>query len=521
MATATPEVRPTTAPFAYCLLGWMVFAGLALILADALPPEAFDSDSGRFLLLLGFIASWRYSWQGIHLCRSVFYRHIAFPKLRRRAEALAEHGRKPNLYILVTSFRLSAEENRTVYRALFRELANYGAPATIVASVTDAGDEWLLERMLELLSPPDTLEIVLMQQAGTGKRDAMAAGLRAISRRDPPPQSIVVLMDGDTVVMPDTFDRSVPFFRLMPELGALTVDNRAITTGNNWVKEWYELRLAQRHIYMSSISLSHRLLVLTGRFSMFRADIATDPDFIDKLERDEIDHWRLGRVKFLTGDDKSTWFWALKRGWAMLYLPDVQVLCLEELPNAGFFISSLKLMNRWFGNMLRNNGRALALGPVRMGFFTWWCLMDQRLSIWTTLSGPVFAALFYMAGEPAAVLIYLLWVMVTRFGQSVVVYFHRGRLSPYFPPLLAYTQIVGAAVKLYTIFRLDRQSWTRQGIRTVGGRSAAQMFRSAFSIYLNTLAVAILVYAAAVVTHVLPAPGSLDALGWGLSVTAP
>ena len=93
MATANPEVRPTTAPFAYCLLGWMVSAGLALILADALPPEAFDSDSGRFLLLLGFIASWRYSWQGIHLCRSAYYRHVTFPKLRREAEALAERIR--------------------------------------------------------------------------------------------------------------------------------------------------------------------------------------------------------------------------------------------------------------------------------------------------------------------------------------------------------------------------------------------------------------------------------------------
>ena len=507
MSKADQEIRPTEASRAHCLVGWGLYALTAMALLDSLPREAFGSDAGRFILLIGVIASWRYSWQAVHLVRSLFYRHRRFPQWRRRADQLGAESRAPHVYVLVTSYRMAAEANLAAYRALFLEAMAYGAPATVVASVTDGGDEALLEQLFVSLYPPESLKLLLMQQAGTGKRDAMAAGLRAISRRNPPPGSVLILMDGDTVVTPGTLARSIPFFRFMPDLGALTVDNRTATTGSDWAKEWYALRMAQRHIYMCSIGLSRRLLVLTGRFSIFRAELATDPDFIAALENDAIDHWRLGRVKFLTGDDKSTWFWLLKNRWAMLYLPDVHVMCMEELPGSGFVKSSLKLMTRWFGNMLRNNGRAIALGPRAMGFFTWWCLVDQRLSIWTALSGPAFAVLISLAGRPEAIPIYLLWIMLTRFCQALVIFLHRGRLSPYNPPLLFYTQIVGSAVKVYMSFRIDRQSWTRQGVRVIQNRSVAATVNSAFTVYLTGLAVVAFLYFAAVIAQVLPLPG--------------
>ena len=312
MPGANLELRPTAAPRFHCLVGWALYALIVVALAGLLPREAFDSQSGRLIALIGLIGSWRYSWQAVHLVRSLFYRHRRFPRWRHMADSLGEKSRAPHVYFLVTSYRMAAEANVAAYRALFHEAMNYGVPTTVVASVTDNGDESLLEHLFASLSPPEDVKLVLMQQAGTGKRDAMAAGLRTISRRNPPPGSVVVFMDGDTVVLPGVLARSIPFFHLMPDLGALTVDNRTATTGSNWAKEWFALRMAQRHIYMCSISLSRRLLVLTGRFSIFRSELATNPDFIDTLENDAIDHWRLGRIKFLTGDDKSTWFWLLK-----------------------------------------------------------------------------------------------------------------------------------------------------------------------------------------------------------------
>src|SRR3546814_8639196 len=71
-------------------------------------------------------------------------------------------------------------------------------------------------------------------------------------------------------------------------------------------------------------------------------------------------------------------------------------------------------MRRWFGNMCRTSGRAIALGPRRMGLFTWWCIVDQRLSIWTTLIGPTVAIVMTLLVRPSFGLVYLLWIMSTR-----------------------------------------------------------------------------------------------------------
>src|SRR3712207_8055454 len=56
--------------------------------------------------------------------------------------------------------------------------------------------------------------------------------------------------------------------------------------------------------------------------TLFRS--VCNPEFIRQVELDYIDHWRLGRFKFLTGDDKSSWFWLLRNGYKMLYVPDVR-----------------------------------------------------------------------------------------------------------------------------------------------------------------------------------------------------
>lgn len=134
---------------------------------------------------------------------------------------------------------------------------------------------------------------------------------------------MIVFMDGDIQLAPKALERTIPFFFAQPDLGALTTNNLAVVSGDDWAKEWYDLRYAQRDLLMSSLGLSSRLLVLTGRFSVFRADLATKSSFIEIVERDQLDHWRFGRFKFLSGDDKSTWFWLLKHGYRTLYVPDV------------------------------------------------------------------------------------------------------------------------------------------------------------------------------------------------------
>src|SRR3546814_12255287 len=113
---------------------------------------------------------------------------------------------------------------------------------------------------------------------GGGSRSSMAWVLRAIGVTEPVPDDLVLFMVGAIRLPASTFRRSMPFFLLEQDIGALTTNNRAVVTGSDVTKEWYDLRYAQRHMLMCSLSLSRRVLVLTGRYSVVRADLCTRPD---------------------------------------------------------------------------------------------------------------------------------------------------------------------------------------------------------------------------------------------------
>lgn len=426
------------------------------------------------LAALGLLAAWRYSWGLLHLARSVIYRSIVFPKLRAQAEAREEELMPSRTYFLITSFRIAPETTVKVFSAAIDEAIECATEAVIVASLVELGDELLAKELFRLKNPPDRVRLLIVRIHGTGKRDGLAAGFRAISRDLPPVDAVVSVVDGDSILERNLMRKCAPFFKLIPGLGALTTDEICAVEGTAIMREWHDLRFAQRQIYMSSIALSGKVLTLTGRMSMFRADIVTDPDFIAKVQGDHIEHWRLGRLKFLTGDDKSSWFWVLSHYYDMLYVPDARVMTIEHPPSDNFFRASTQLMFRWFGNMLRTNGRALELPPEKVGMFTWWCILDQRLTIWTSLTGPVFAVMMALQYSLAFIPLYILWVGFTRWVMALVLLAARPALSWRYPFLIYYNQIWGACIKTYAFFRLDRQSWTRQKTRLDRGLTEAQ-----------------------------------------------
>ncbi|MBT5240758.1 MAG: glycosyltransferase [Rhodospirillaceae bacterium] len=490
------------------MLYLFVFVLAVMLISD----EAMNPTSTKFIFVIGIIGVWRYSWSMTHLMRALYYRGVLFPDLREKADAIGAVKKIPHFYVMVTSYRMAPDVTARAYRALVDEVARYGTPTTIFAAVTDEADEALVEEIFYSLNPPSHIHLHLFQQDGTGKRTALADLLRGISRDMPHQDAVVALMDGDSILLPGTLEKTLSFFLLEPNLGALTVDSRGhMPEGSNMAKEWFDLRFAQRHLLMSSLSVSKRLLVLTGRLSFIRASLTVKPDFIEIVENDRLDHWRYGEFKFLTGDDKSTWFWMLKNGWDMRYLPDVQVRSIEDMPSGGFFTSTTALMQRWFGNMLRNNGRAIARGPKSMGLFFWWCLVDQRLSIWTSLTGPAFALLGAIAISPKFLFSYFAWVLFTRFIQATITGFYRGRgFSPYFPPLLYFTQVVGSLVKVYVSFRLNKQSWTRQKISTGGQRPLLGFWHDLWDNYLQYTAMITLLYVAGLSVNVFALPGDAE-----------
>lgn len=442
-----------------------LYAGAALAVLAMLPQRAWALKGG-YLITFGLFNTWRYLWGGTLALRSFIFEHYVFPARRKQAEALPEAEKYPErLYIVIATYREQPWITRRMLRSVLRSASRIPSKTTIYVSTGSDAEDAVVAGAIKDHPFGNEFEIILMRQKG--KRTALTYALRSIARRCHGETSSVVLMDGDTAVAEDVFEKTLPLFKLDPKLGAITTNNIALTEGAPWYRDWYNLRFAMRHRHMNATSLSDRVLALTGRFSLFRTDLAISEELIAALEDDHIDHWYYGRIKFVTGDDKSTWYVLLKNGWHMSYVPDAMVYCLESSSDEPFKQAFSK-MARWFGNMLRNNWRSIKLGPKPMGLFTWWCLVDQRISIWTTLVGPTSAILLGIFSSFYYVIFYLVIMVLVRCLYLLFTACDGHRVVLRDLPLICFTQWAGSVMKIKVLANLGRQSW---GKRT--GKDAA------------------------------------------------
>jgi len=469
----------------YTALTHGAYFAIIIILAALVPP-GFLGDvqyATNTIFILGFLGTWRYTWAAVNFIRAIIFRKLVYPRRKARAHARFNARSTPcHAYFLVTSYMVEPETTVPVYHSIFEAAAQARDGATVVASVVDGADERMIRDIYNRINcDMSGVKLIIDRIKANGKRDALAQTLEIIGHESPTARDIVLFIDGDTCVPLDIVAQSAPMFT-NPKLGALTTDEGVFIKKKNLFRDWFILRFNQRQMMMCSMGLSKRVLTLTGRLSVFRADLATDPSFIDGINHDFLDHWRLGRVDFLTGDDKSTWFWLLKHGYELEYLPDVRAFSMETQPRPGFFDSSKVLMVRWFGNMMRNNGRALKLSPTLIGRFTWWSILDQRVSMWTTLVGPLTVIISAILYSPMVIPAYIAWVMLTRYIFCMIISSFRGTWFPItHPPVLYFGQIAGAVVKTYVFFRLDKQKWTRQGAG--GTKKAAIPFAEKLKAY--------------------------------------
>lgn len=460
-AAAMPDTALTAGTLAE-LGGWLLYAAAILGLALLLPGQAFQPGARVYVFAVGGLGLWRYTLRAIHFVRGMWFLRHRFPRLRAEADAAGSALHPSQAYLLVTSFRIDALTTARVYRAVIEEAVRCGWPAVVVASIVEMSDQRLILGLWQQMAPPARVRLKIVRIPGTGKRDGLAQGFRTISRDLPAPDAVVAVVDGDTVLEPGVVLRTAPFLKLLQTVGALTTNEFCEVHGSYAMREWHRLRFAQRHMNMCSMALTRRVLTLTGRMSLFRADIITDPRFIADVEHDAIDHWRLGRFKFLTGDDKSSWYSLVRLGWDTWYVPDAAIRTVEHPPDPRFVTASRKLMFRWYGNSLRQNSRAMKLGPGRLGWFTYYVLFDQRILMWTGLLGLALAVSASLAYGSVHLLGFLLWIALTRLFMSLLLLVSGHPIGPAFPVLLYYNQVLGSLMKIFVYFRLDQQSWTRQ-----------------------------------------------------------
>lgn len=445
----------------------LAYFSVAILLLCAAPRD-FMGDMGGAqgtILVIGVLGTWRYSWAALNFSRALYFKLKVYPRWRKERNArFAQSTARHHCFFMVTTFMVDQDVTLPVYRSIFKAGMAARDGATVVASVVDGMDERLIKDIYRTMNiDPAHVTLVIDRIASSGKRDAMEKALRILASFSPRHDDIMVFVDGDTLVPEDIWARSAPVFT-DPKVGALTTDETALIDKKGLFRDWFQLRFNQRQVMMCSMGLSNRVLTLTGRMSVFRANLSTDPSFLRAVGHDFLEHWRLGRVDFLTGDDKSTWFWLLSRGYQTAYLPDVQTHSYETQPSDSFYDSSKTLMVRWFGNMMRTNGRAIAMGPRDMGFFTWWSILDQRVSCWTTLVGPTSVFFTAILSTTVVIPLYVSWVMMTRYMFCVyIALFNREWFPVTHPFILYFGQVLGAVIKTFVLFRLDRQKWTRQG----------------------------------------------------------
>ena len=443
------------------------YLALALTIGMSFWPY-FYYVKNETLITIGLFAGWRYGWQLTHYVRALIYHFIVYRRLRRKVAEAARDGKFPeHIFFIIPSYNEEPWVSVESFFSIMSELNTIPSRATLVVSTGSEQDDAVISATYQSHPARHKVELVLQRQSH-GKRIAMGHALRAVARRYndrglDAGSSVTVFMDGDSYLEPGIFTKTLPLFCLDDRLGAVTTNELAyINTRSQWYKDWFNLKFGQRHILFQSHSLSRKVLTLTGRFSIFRSSIVVREDFVRMIENDILTHPLHGKFRFLMGDDKSSWFYLLKERWDMLYIPDTICYSLESR-DARFVELSTSLPYRWYGNTLRNNSRSLALGWRTTGLFIWICILDQRISMWTSLVGLTGAVILAVFKNFVYLPIFIAWILIVRTIQMTVIGFNGHPVSILTIPIMLYNQWVGSIIKIRAFFHLSDQKWSKGG----------------------------------------------------------
>lgn len=494
----------------------LLYFTVCYVLLNLLPNSIWDPEARDFVYVIGLLGIWRYCWWFNHWMRALVYAKYTYPKKRDMAAALWDSGWRPrHIHVQMTTFREHREISEAVIRGLCREIREAGVPATIWLGSSELEDEQKISRYLKLIGNDLDITLRIIRQNQPGKRIAIALILRAMSRAGLDKNDLVIFMDGDFVFHPGMVRKCFPLFALDPELHALTTDEHVVVKGPRWMQSWLNMRFAQRRLAMQSHALSDRVLTLTGRCSIFRAEHITSHEFIRLQEADYLSHWLWGTFRFLSGDDKSTWYTLLRHGVRMTYVPDASGTTIEVVDGSGTK-RMVENLRRWSGNMLRNGYRAIMLGPWRMPFFIWWCCVDQRLAMWTMLFSPMLAIAGGLKLGGAYICAYLIYIAITRAVLSLVLFTYARTVDLNYIWCLYANQLLNAIVKVYMLWRLSKQKWANRGNQKQGfsGSRLDALLRDGMAVYLTAMSAAGLFLFVAVFTDLLSVPslGFLRAL---------
>ncbi|RYY63419.1 MAG: glycosyltransferase, partial [Comamonadaceae bacterium] len=231
---------------------------------------ALHGMHAQVVVAFSLFALWRYGWQLTHYLRAGWYAGWHYPKLREAAQRVAALRAWPGrIFVVVPSYLEEAWVSGSAMQALLANLAELPCSATVVVAVGSDEDEAVIAAACRHHPALRKVEIVFQRQS-RGKRIALGHALRAVARRyQHEPDSVTVFMDGDSWLEPGALRRVLPFFMAYRDLGAVTTNEEVyLPAGGAWYRDWFRLKFGQRQVLFQSHSLSHKVLTLTGRFSV-------------------------------------------------------------------------------------------------------------------------------------------------------------------------------------------------------------------------------------------------------------
>lgn len=471
-----------------------LYLAICMILILTIPNTIFDPQTKAITFTLGSLGIWRYGWWFTHAVRAMIYGRIVYPKMRKQGNEIWSSGWRPHhIHFMMTTYREHKEITEMVVRSIVKEVTSSGVAGTIWLGSADRFDEDIIQDFLEREARDVDITLRIIRQNVSGKRAAIGLVLRAMCRLPVRDDDLVIFMDGDFVLAEGAIQKCMPLFKLYPDLQACTTDEEVICIGPKWIETWLKMRFCQRRLAMQSHALSGRVLTLTGRMSVFRAKNLKKLEFIRLLEADHLEHWLWGKFRFLSGDDKSTWYYMLKHNMHMRYVPDALGYTIEVIEGSGME-RMVQNFRRWSGNMLRNGSRAVALGPRAMPFFIWWCLIDQRLSMWTMLVSPMLALSATVLVGYNYLLSYIIFIALSRLLLSLILCTYSRKVDLSYSWILYLNQLINASVKVYCIFRLSKQRWSNRGNQSAGmdGEGIVETARNVMAFWCTSVAVALL-----------------------------
>jgi glycosyltransferase Alg8 len=476
--------------------------------------EALLDLKGGMLVGIALLGIWRYGLLITNYIRALIYAKIKYPEYKQQIDQKPFPERFPHkIYFIIPSYKEDPWVTTEVFKSLIEEINNIPCKAVLVVSTSSDYENSVILNVYESHPNRDRIQLIFQKQ-NSGKRIAMGHALRAVARvfnkkKEEDVNSVTIFMDGDTYLPKNSLKNSLPFFTIDPKLGAVTTNELSfVDSESKWYKDWFNLKFAQRHVLFQSHSLSKRVLTLTGRFSLFRTTAVISEEFISMIENDIITDANYGKFRFLMGDDKSSWYFMMKKGWNMLYLPDIVAYSLESR-DGNFLEISKTLPYRWYGNTLRNNKRARSL--KHQPLFIKYLLYDQLALMWTSSAGilamillSIFKSLLYLP-------LYIAWIFIIRTVQMGVFVLSGHAVTLKTLPLMLYGQWYGSYVKIRAFFNLNDQKWAKAGgeVQTANDDIAPIKYKIAkyYSSYRMYLFIFIFLFIIATLqTHLLKLP---------------